>query len=115
MQETPDIIPLKLREKNQNESNSPLSGGYFVYILIFLSFFVLFMVVSQVFLKKQKQIHLEQALLQNLQLELKTVEIKNRELFQKIQILKTPMGQEQIARKKLKWIRPGEKVVTWEN
>ena len=115
MQETPDIIPLKLREKVQIDSSSPLSGGYFIYILIFLSFFVLFMVVSQVFLKKQKQIHFEQALLQNLQLELKSVEIKNRELFQKIQNLKTPVGQEQIARKKLKWIKPGEKIVMWGN
>ena len=41
------------------------------------------MVVSQVFLKKQKQIYFEKAQLQNLQLELETVEIKNRELFQK--------------------------------
>ena len=100
MRETPDIIPLKLRDKDQNQTN-PLSGGYFVYVLIFLSFFVLFMVVSQVFLKKQKQIYFEKAQLQNLQLELETVEIKNRELFQKIQILKTPLGQEQIARKNL--------------
>lgn len=115
MRETPDIIPLKLRDKDQNQTNPPLSGGYFVYVLIFLSFFVLFMVVSQVFLKKQKQIYFEKAQLQNLQLELETVEIKNRELFQKIQILKTPLGQEQIARKKLKWIKPGEKIVTWEN
>ena len=115
MEKTPDIIPIKLRDNQIQVVNPPSSGGYLVYVAIFMIFFILFMVVSQVFLKKQKQINLEQAQLQNLQLELESVEIKNRELFQKIQNLKTPNGQEQIARKKLKWIRPGEKIVIWEN
>lgn len=115
MEKTPDIIPIKLRDNKIQVVNPPSSGGYLVYVAIFVICFILFMVVSQVFLKKQKQINLEQAQLQNLQLELESVEIKNRELFQKIQNLKTPNGQEQIARKKLKWIRPGEKIVIWEN
>ena len=115
MEKTPDIIPIKLRDNQAQAGNPPTSGGYLVYVVIFMSFFILFMIISQVFLKKQKQINLEQAQLQNLQLELESVEIKNRELFQKIQNLKTPVGQEQIARKKLKWIRPGEKIVIWEN
>lgn len=115
MDKIPDIIPIKLRDKQKAVINPPKSGGYLAYVLIFLGCFILFMLISQVFLKKQKQINYEQAQLQNLQLELETVEIKNRELFQKIQNLKTPLGQEQIARKKLKWIRPGEKIVNWEN
>ena len=51
----------KLRDKDQ-KSDKTLRAGVILGVLIFLSFFVLFMVVSQVFLKKQKQIYFEKAI-----------------------------------------------------
>lgn len=112
-----DLVPLRLRQDVELENSSPGSGlgGYFVYFTFFLGFFAFFMFVSQIYLEKHQQILKHKEEIADLSKELSELQLKNESLYRRIEELKTTVGQEKIAREKLHWIKPGEKVVVWED
>jgi cell division protein FtsB len=113
MSDAPDLVPLKLKTSAQTKKQGPL-GGMLVYLGVFFSFFVILMFVSKVYVKKYAEMKERGAEIKVLQDQVRKLELENRQLFRQIEELKTPLGQEKTARKKLKLIRPGEKIVEWK-
>lgn len=112
-----DLVPLRLRQESEIERNSQSFsiGGYFLYFTFFLGFFAFFMFVSQIYLEKHQQILTHKEEIADLTKELSELQLKNESLYRRIEELKTAVGQEKIAREKLHWIMPGEKIVVWED
>ena len=112
-----NLVPLRLKDsdsENRQSEEGPASGGYFLSIFLFIGFFVSFMLVSKIFLGKHKQIQFQQNEIVVNKKRLEELELKNQQLLRRINELRTPYGQEKIARQKLKLIKPSEKVVVWE-
>ncbi len=115
MEPEKEFIPLNLKPREDVQELKEVGGSsYFLYFLLFLFFFVLFMVVSEIYLGKYRQIHEKRDEILVLQKQIQNLENENRKLLRTIEELKTDEGQEMLARKKLKLIKPDEKIVEWE-
>ncbi|MCJ8345871.1 septum formation initiator family protein [bacterium] len=102
-------IEENLKKTSQFKSNFSLS-----YLLFFLSFFGIFMYVSQIYMEKYYQIQEKKLDIIRLRLQVDELTLENERLFYTIEDLKTPEGLEKLARKKLNLIRPGEKLIRWK-
>ncbi|MBT3785866.1 hypothetical protein HOF92_12895 [bacterium] len=111
MSQPPELVPLQLKLNNGNEGNS--YGKYVLYGIIFSSLFVLFMFVSQIYVNKYEEIQNRKLNVTELKIKVDELELENRKLARKIEELRTPIGQEKIARKQLKLIKPGENIMVW--
>jgi cell division protein FtsB len=107
----PINLPSEQREiKVENfKSNSNLA-----YTLFFVGFFVTFMHVSQVYMQKHYQIEAKKLDILKLRERVQEISLENDRLSNIIEELKTPEGLEELARKKLNLIRPGEKLIRWK-
>lgn len=63
---------------------------------------------------KYEEIQNREITVNELRKKKENLELENRVLARKIEELRTPAGQEKIARQQLKLIKPGETLVDWK-
>ncbi len=114
MSDSQDLVPLKLKTPSSVGKNPAPLGGTLIYLGVFLSFFVILMFVSNIYVKKYSEMKDRRVEIKTLKGQVEKLELENGQLYRQIEELKTPLGQEKTARKKLKLIRPGEKIVEWK-
>ena len=108
----PELVPLQLRPIAPGGDNS--YSRYILYSIMFIGFFVLFMFVSQTYMDKYEEIKVREVQVSKLKVKKDELELENRILARKIEELRTPIGQEKIARQQLKLIKPGESLIDWK-
>lgn len=115
MTEEKEFIPLNLRPLRElPEIKTEANHSWIAFFLVFLVLFVFFMMISEVYVEKYRQIQEERSEIVRLESEVKILAEENREIQNNIESLKTDSGQEKIARRRLKLIRPDEFIVEWE-
>jgi len=112
MPQPPELVPLQLRPIAPGGDNS--YSRYILYSIMFIGFFVLFMFVSQTYMDKYEEIKVREVQVSKLKVKKDELELENRILARKIEELRTPIGQEKIARQQLKLIKPGESLIDWK-
>lgn len=112
MSQPPELIPLKL--KQQHLGGEAPYGRYVAYALVFIGFFIFFILVSNTYVLKYEEIQKREVEVAELRQKKEQLELENRVLARKIEELRTPAGQEKIARQQLKLIKPGESLVDWK-
>lgn len=106
-------INLPLKESLVKVEKIKLNTHFF-YLLFFISFFVIFMYVSQIYMENYNQIQTKKIDILNLKQKVEDLSLENERLENIIVELKTPEGLEKLARKKLNLIRSGEKLIRWK-
>lgn len=111
-----EFIPLNLRTPRAipDEKEAEEERGGLLYLLLFVCLFIFFMMVSGIYVEKFSQIQQTKVEIGELELVVQGLEEEIQAIRDSIESLKTQDGQERIARRKLKLIRPEEYIVEWE-
>lgn len=114
--EDKEFIPLNLRTPRVIPEEKPpeFEFGGFVYLILFVCLFAFFMMVSGIYVEKFSQIQQTRSEISELEQVVRTLDDENQAIRDSIESLKTVAGQERVARRKLKLIRPEEYIVEWE-